>query len=102
MASPVYTSAMEARAASLLETAQTWTWGRRKADGVQFVLFSSSRPGHAYYTRSDGQGCTCPSYAYRGACSHSLACRRNLEQIRVRYARPIKTYEEMFGLDEAF
>lgn len=90
----VYTASQRARAASLVETAQTWTRGTRKLDGLAFVLFPSSKPGHAYYTTCDGSACTCQGFFYRGACSHALACKMETEQSRERMTRR-PTYDEL-------
>lgn len=87
MAQTQYTDSQRARAAALLEQVQTWTRGRRKRDGRAFVLFASSKPGHAYYTAVDGSACTCQGYFHRGACSHALACQLDTAQARERAAR---------------
>lgn len=98
MATTVYTDSMRARAATLLETAKTWNWGRRKSDGIQFVLFSSSRPGHAYYTSQIA--CSCTGYLHRGACSHQLAVSLHVERVQEEAARPKRpTYEDLWQGD---
>jgi len=100
MAQAVYTESMQANAARLIESAATWTRGRRKRDGLTFVIFPSSKPGKAHYANE--LSCTCPSYNYRGACSHVLAVHIEAEQARERAARPLMTYEEVFGNVDAF
>lgn len=100
MAQAVYTESMQANAARLVESAPTWTRGRRKRDGLTFVIFPSSKPGKAHYANE--LACTCPSYNYRGACSHVLAVHIEAEQARERAARPLLLYENLYGLDEAF
>ncbi len=101
-ASVGYTSSQIARAASLLESALTWTRGTRKRDGLAFVLFPSSKPGHAYYTVCDGSACTCQGFFYRGACSHALACKMEAEQAREAFTKPTLRYEDIYGLEDAF
>ena len=76
---------MRAQAEVLVSRASKWARGTRKRDGVEFVTFLSSRTtadGQPiyYYCRADSQGCTCPSWNYRGSCSHALACQMDREQ----------------------
>ncbi len=98
-----YTDSQRARAAALVENAKLWTRGRRKRDGLAFVLFGSSKPGHAYYANEFS--CTCSGFLYRGKCSHELAVRTEAEAAREQFAptvKTLKTYEEVYGLVDAF
>jgi hypothetical protein len=106
MAQAVYTSSQEAYASVLLARSARWARGYRNSDGLQFVLFASSRrmrDGAPIYhmTAVDGSGCTCDGYRFRGACSHALACRLDAERAREQVARRA-TYEELFALTDAF
>lgn len=78
MATAIVTDTMRQHADVLLARADRWARGRRNRDGLEFVLFASSRTladGTPIYnmTRSDARGCTCKSWLYRSACSHALA-----------------------------
>lgn len=84
-ATTVYTPSMQAQATVLLERASRWARGTRNRDGLPIVLFVSSRTdaaGNPIYwkTRADGLGCDCPSWLYRGACSHALACQMDTQR----------------------
>ena len=96
----VYTKAQLRRAHELLKSAKTWTRGRRKADGVAFVLFPSSKPGSAHYTRVDGGECTCKGFEYRRACTHSLAAELDTKWAREAARKPLKRYEDILGPDD--
>ena len=91
-----------AYAETLLSRSRTWTRGRRKSDGLSFVVFESSRTNpdgtkRGYYTRGDGQACTCKSWLYRGECSHAIAVRRDVERARAESDRPrLKTLSELY------
>lgn len=80
-----FTSSMHAQAEVLLARASRWAKGVRPSDGLAFYLFASSRTDRAgnpiyHQTHISGESCTCPSHAYRGACSHALAARMNAER----------------------
>jgi hypothetical protein len=99
-ATTVYTSSQEAYASVLLARSARWARGYRNSDGLQFVLFASSRrmrDGTPIYhmTAVDGSGCSCSGYRFRGACSHALACRRESERVREQVTRRA-TYEDIF------
>lgn len=101
------TASMEAYARVLLARSSRWARGVDLKTGRQFVTFTSSRTtkdGQPIYHRTaiDGSGCCCPGYLYRGMCSHALACRWDTEQAHESAARPPVTYENLYGLDEAF
>lgn len=103
MAAPVYTPSMEAKAAILLEQAQTWARGVRNSDGLAFVVFTSSKPQTIYYTTESA--CSCPSFFHRGACSHQLAVKREAEAARAAVGPRRATYAELMaaqGLVDAF
>ena len=78
------TPAMQAGAEQLLASPDRWTPARRKSDGRQFWIVVG-RTG-TYYTAADGRGCTCPGYARRGICSHSLAATMREAQQAARQA----------------
>ncbi len=63
------TPSMQAGAEQLLSEPARWTHARRKRDGREFWIVRG-RTG-TYYTAADA--CTCPGFARRGICSHSLA-----------------------------
>jgi predicted nucleic acid-binding Zn finger protein len=63
------TPSMQAGAAVLLDDPTRWTHARRRADGREFWIVRGRTS--TYYVRHDG--CTCPGFARRGICSHSLA-----------------------------
>jgi hypothetical protein len=89
------------RAHELLATVKTWTRGRRKADGVAFVLFPGSKPGTAWYTRVDGAVCDCPGFAYRQSCAHALAAQLDTKWAREAAARkPLLSYDDIMGPDD--
>jgi hypothetical protein len=95
----VYTQSQIKRANELLQTAQTWTRGRRKADGLSLVIFPASKPGHAWYTSQ--LGCTCPGHWHRGTCSHLLAVQIEAKRAQESAAKkPLKTYEDLWGDDD--
>lgn len=100
--SAVYTVSMIARANQLVSESFKWTRGRRKSDGLTFVIFPSSKPGRTYY--SSQIGCTCPSWSYRKACSHVLALVTEATKAQESAGRKplLKTYEEIYGLVDAF
>lgn len=79
MAQIGYSDSQRARAAILVEHAKTWTRGTRKRDGLPFILFPSSKPGHAYYTTETA--CSCQGFYYRGACAHVLAVQIEAERL---------------------
>jgi hypothetical protein len=65
---------MQAQAANLLARADSWSRGVRRADGLEFVLFTScSTPGKVWMTSV--LGCTCRGYASRLICSHVISVR---------------------------
>lgn len=100
MTAAVYTDSQRARAASLVETAKTWTRGTRKRDGLAFVLFPSSKPTQAYYTTETA--CTCKGFFYRGSCAHVLAVQIEAEEAREAFARPTLRYKDIYGLEDSF
>jgi hypothetical protein len=96
----VPTASQEAYASVLLARSARWARGYRNSDGLQFVLFTSSRTlrdGTPIYhmTAVDGSGCTCDGYRFRGACSHALACKMDAERARAQVTR-WATYDELF------
>jgi hypothetical protein len=74
------TTAMQARASDLLSHADRWARGIRNEDGQPFVLFTGSK-GAVYFCSE--QGCTCPSFRHRGACSHHVAVQQHVADARV-------------------
>lgn len=93
MTAAVYSDSQRARAAILVEHAKTWTRGRRRRDNLAFVLFPSSKSGHAYYANE--MACTCAGFLHRGRCSHELAVRLEAEEAREQCAKPTARYEEL-------
>jgi hypothetical protein len=80
------TPSMQAHASVLLSRAHKWARGFDNKRGVPIYLFASSRTdkdGNPIYHRTHhaGDGCTCPSYLYRGICSHALAAQQRAEQL---------------------
>ncbi len=65
------------KALEVLASAPRWLKIRRKADGTKFYVIPGSK-GVAHWTATDGSGCTCKGYRYRGTCSHVLAVREFL------------------------
>ena len=61
--------AMQAGAEMFLADPTRWTHARRRVDGLEFWIVRGRTS--TYYVRPDG--CTCPGFARRGLCSHSLA-----------------------------
>jgi hypothetical protein len=99
----LYSRAQQERAMRLVERADQWAEGRRKSDGLRFNVFASeSAPGVYYQTHLNGLGCTCPGAqkSKRGRCFHQLACQIVTE--RAQAPRPLKTYDEVYGLVDAF
>lgn len=102
------TDSMRAQAQVLLSRSHKWARGYDTRNGRQFVIFTSSRQQPdgrpvLYYTGIAGDGCTCKSYLYRGACSHAEACRLEAERAREVAARkPKATYDQLMDawLDE--
>lgn len=77
----VYTETMTANAMQWLQSAQTWTRGVRKSDGLALVIFpSASKPGTGHYTTETA--CSCRGFQYRNVCSHVLAVRLEIRQAR--------------------
>ncbi len=97
------TPAMQAGAEQLLASPERWTQARRKSDGRPFSIVQG-RTG-VYYTTPDA--CTCPGFARRGVCSHSLAATMREAQQASRRAPcelPIVTttrsrYDDLFPSD---
>jgi hypothetical protein len=98
----VPTASQEAYASVLLARSARWARGYRNSDGLQFVLFASSRTlrdGTPIYHMTSQEACTCPGFQYRGACSHQLAVAREAERAREQVTRRA-TYEELYPDDE--
>ena len=92
MAQAAYTLSQQASAERLLAQSLTWTRGRRKSDGLSFIIFPSSDNRTAYYANE--RACTCRGFQHRGRCSHELAVKREAEQAREQATRP--RYEDLF------
>jgi hypothetical protein len=91
------TASMDAYASVLLARSARWARGYRNSDGLQFVLFASSRTlsdGTPIYHMTSQTGCTCDGYRFRGGCSHVLAVAREAERAREQVTRRA-TYEEL-------
>lgn len=102
MATAIITDSMKAQAQVLLERSSRWARGTRNSDGQAFVLFTSSRTdrdGNPIYhrTHAAGQGCTCPSWQHRGACSHALACQMDAERRERAASKPRRSYADLYG-----
>lgn len=83
------TIALPARVAKVLENVNTWTAGRRKADGKRFYFIPSCTSDAVYMTAVDA--CTCPAAqnSRTGDCKHQEAVRQHSVTVRVirpRYA----------------
>lgn len=107
----VYSPTVQKRAAELVAKADKWAEGHDLKTGMRFVTFTSNQAPKAgeplvlYYTRIDGRGCTCPAArkSRTGRCHHKLACQIVTERVQEQAARkPLKTYEEVYGLVDAF
>ena len=62
------------KALALLAQSSTWTYGRRKFDGLAFAIVAGSKPGSTYMVSS--LGCTCADANRRGVrCKHQTAYR---------------------------
>lgn len=100
MATAEITASMRAHAQVLLERSEKWARGYDTRNGRQFVVFTSSRSKDGqpvlYYTGAAGDGCTCPSFLYRSACSHAEACRLEAEKARSAVGPKRASYEEIF------
>lgn len=98
MATTAYTISQIASAEQLLARSTGWTRGRRKTDGLSFVIFPSSNGRDAYYTRGDGNGCSCRGWLYRGRCAHSLAVKRDAQAARKAATQPKRRgYDEIYS-----
>jgi hypothetical protein len=98
------TKNMLAAAEILLARSAHWSRGTaRTEDGrtVGVVAFSSSRQAKdgkpmVWLARCDGAACSCPGFAYRQACAHSVACRMDAERAREQAARkPLDRYNSI-------
>src|SRR6187551_1981426 len=83
MAQAIVTQSMQAKASVLLAHADRWSRGTRNEDGAPFYLFSGSK-GATYVTSANG--CSCPSFTHRGACSHHAAVRQHQVDAAAEYA----------------
>ena len=89
-----YTMSQQANAERLLSMPEKWARGRSKVDGREFWVIQGST-GHAHWTALDGSGCTCRGFYYRGACSHSLAARRRMEDGQAPAPTPRETFDRL-------
>ena len=98
MTTQAYTISQQASAERLLADSLIWVRGRRKADGVSFVVFPSSNGRSAYYASLlNGGACTCRGFLHRGRCSHELALKRDAEQAREVATKPKRRgYADLF------
>ena len=89
-----------AEANRLAHQAHTWHTGTSKRDGRPFfVIPSRTEPSVAHWTTS--YGCTCKGFRKHGDCAHAEAVRMHEAWERMT-TRPIKTYEDIYGLEDAF
>jgi hypothetical protein len=104
MTQKLYTRYQKDHADVLLSRSKFWTWGRRKRDGLSFVVFPSSRATAekpiAYYTTASA--CSCPSFQHRGSCAHELSVRMEAEQARAAFSARAEQYDDDDSLRYAF
>lgn len=103
----IVTPTMQDHADILLARAEKWARGRRNRDGLEFILFASSRTladgtPIMNMTRADGIACTCPGHRHRDICAHVIAVREhNRRQAQaVQAGRRQTTYTDLFGVCE--
>ena len=73
MASSIVTPAMRCKAEQLAELFPTFSRGRSKRNGRQFVIVPGTERGTAHWTAADGLACTCAGFQRRNVCTHALA-----------------------------
>jgi len=77
------------RVAAVVQTAPSWTHGRRRADGREFFIIPASKGAGVYY--ADATDCTCPcarNARTRIVCKHSQAVARFLGDKPAATAQP--------------
>lgn len=87
---------MSRKAESLAALLPTLSRGRSKQTGQAFFVVPASDRLSAHWTAVDGSGCTCRSFAHRGACSHSLAVQIHEQRQQRPAPRPRPSYETLF------
>lgn len=104
MRAPSYSPAQYEKALALVAHADRWSYGYRKSDGLQFVVFASaSEPGQVCQTHINGLGCTCQAGKRNVPCYHTLAASLATEKARAAATkRPVARYEDLYDLEDAF
>jgi hypothetical protein len=91
------TTSMTAHTDQLLNSADRWSRGVRKSDGLAFVLFTGSK-GAVYF--STETACSCPGYRHRGICAHQQAVTFSAIAARTAAFAPKVRYEDILGFGD--